>query len=106
MTLAVGTIGSPRAEACGSLPEITGDLGELAADDAELIERLREPVRKALAGSPSHFCILIEPSGHVGEILVRVIGRRASLQLAFGRDEADPGYVSGVVRDAVARFAI
>jgi hypothetical protein len=107
MTLAVGTRGNhDRVEIRSSLPEITGDVGERAVDDAQLVERLRGPVRKALGGAGSPFCVRIEPSGHVGEFLVRVTGRRASLQLAFGRDEVEPGYVSGVVRDAVARFAL
>jgi hypothetical protein len=106
MTLAVHSGNHDRVGAQGAPPEVTGDLGELAVDDAVLVERLREPVRKALGGSLSPFCVRIEPSGHVGAVIVRIIGRHASLQLSFGRDEAEPGYVSGIVKDAVARFGL
>jgi hypothetical protein len=86
--------------------EITGDLGEAAFDDEVLVPVLRDAIQKALGGARSAFCVRIEPHGHLGEILVRISGRRASLQLSFERDEAEPGYVAGIVRDAVQRFGL
>jgi hypothetical protein len=67
---------------------------------------LRDAIQNALGGARSAFCVRIEPHGHLGEILVRIGGRRASLQLSFERDEAEPGYVAGIVRDAVGRFGL
>jgi hypothetical protein len=94
------------AEAGRGLVEITGGSGEMTADDSLLLEKLREPLRRALASVGASVRVRIEARGNAGEILVRITGSRACLRLSFGRDEAEPGYVSGVVRDAVARFAL
>jgi len=89
-----------------ALVEFTGDPNELSSDDSLLVERLKEPLRRALRDARASVRVRIETRGGVGEILIRITGSRACLRLSFGRDEADPGYVSGVVRDAVARFAL
>jgi hypothetical protein len=104
MTLAVGSASHDLGERYGGPLEITGDLSETAVDDEVLVPALRDEIQKTLGGARSLFSVRIEPHGDAGEILVRVIGRRASLQLSFERDEAEPGYVAGIVRDAVERF--
>jgi len=86
--------------------EITGDLSERAVADEVLVPALRDAIKNGLGGARSAFCVRIEPHGNAGEIVVRISGRRASLQLAFERDEAEPGYVAGIVRDAVERFGL
>ncbi len=107
MTLAVGhSSGLEVAESHNRPLEITGDLGATLLDDEALVPMLRDEVQKALGGARSAFCVRIEPRGDAGEIVVRISGRRASLQLSFGRDEAEPGYVAGIVRDAVERFRL
>ena len=106
MTLAVATrsvSGFGLPESPDSL-EVTGDLSDTAVDDEVLVPALRDAIQKALGGTRSPFCVRIEPHGNA-EIAVRISGRRASLQLAFERYEAEPGYVAGIVRDAVERFA-
>jgi hypothetical protein len=107
MTLAVARNGShDPADASRAIVKITGGPGEMTADDSLLLERLREPLRRALGDASASVRVRIETRGNAGEILVRITGARACLRLAFGLDEAEPGYVSGVVRDAVARFAL
>jgi hypothetical protein len=97
---------SRRPEASRKPVEVTGDLSDIAPDDALLVERLREPLRRALGEERSAFEVRIEPRGRVGEILVRITGPRGCLRLSFGREEADPGYVAGVVKDTLARFGL
>ena len=102
MTLAVEPVSRNAADA-GLGFAGASDVPAQALDDAALVERLREPLRRALLGS--RWCASrIESRPSVGEIVVRITGPHACLQLSFGRDEAEPGYVTGVVRDAVARF--
>jgi hypothetical protein len=109
MTLAVASSRGLRfglAQPPDEALEITGDLADAAVDDEVLVPALRDAIQNALGGARSAFCVRIEPHGHLGEILVRIGGRRASLQLSFERDEAEPGYVAGIVRDAVGRFGL
>jgi len=107
MTLAVGSSSSfDLAERYDAPCEVTGDLSDVPVDDEVLVPVLREEIQKALGGAQSAFCVRIEPRGDAGEIVVRISGRRASLQLSFERDEAEPGYVAGIVHDAVERFGL
>jgi hypothetical protein len=95
-----------RAEAPDDSLEVTGDLSDTAVDDEVLVPALRDAIQRSLGGARSAFCVRIEPHGNAGEIVVRISGRRASLQMSFERDEAEPGYVAGIVRDAVERFEL
>jgi hypothetical protein len=106
MTLAVSSSSWDLAEPHEAPLEITGDLSETTVDDEVLVPVLRDAIQNALGGARSAFCVRIEPRGDAGEIVVRISGRRASLQLSFERDEAEPGYVAGIVRDAVERFGL
>jgi hypothetical protein len=106
MTLAVASSGFNLAHAPDDPLEITGDLSEAMVDDEVLVQALRDAIQNALGGARSAFCVVIEPHGNAGEIAVRIRGRRASLQLSFERDEAEPGYVAGIVHDAVERFGL
>jgi hypothetical protein len=106
MTLAVGNSSFDLAELYEAPCEVTGDLSDAPVDDEVLVPVLTEEIQKALGGARSAFCVRIEPRGDAGEIVVRITGCRASLQLSFERDEAEPGYVAGIVRDAVERFGL
>ena len=109
MTLAVGSSSYSRfglAEPPDDPLEITGDLSDGPVDDEVIVPALRDAIQSSLGGARSAFLVRIEPHGNAGEIVVRISGRRASLQLAFERDEAEPGYVAGIVRDAVERFGL
>jgi len=107
MTLAAARNGKHDPyEAGRAVVEMSGDPGKMTADDLLIVEKLREPLQRALRDARGSVRVHIDPRGSAGEILVRITGSHACLRLAFGRDEAEPGYVSGVVRDAAARFAL
>jgi hypothetical protein len=42
----------------------------------------------------------------VGEVLIAIDGRRGHLPLILGQEDLEPGYVRGVVRELVERFAL
>jgi hypothetical protein len=106
MTLAVGRysdneLAAPRYPAL----EVTGDLGLAAVADELFATALQDEVQTSLGARPS-LRVSVEPHGDAGEIVVRITGPRSCLRLSFARDEAEPGYVTGIVRDAVARFSL
>ena len=106
MTLAVGRpSGIELAEPPHAALDVTGDLGLMAFDDEPFALALQETVQSSL-GARSKLRVSAEPHGDAGEIVVRITGPRSCLRLSFARDEAEPGYVTGIVRDAVARFAL
>jgi hypothetical protein len=82
------------------------DLVQIDGDSADLVDRLREPLRRALAGRHRYYAVHVDSVGRVGEVLVSISGSTGRLPLLLGRDELDPGYVSRVVSDAVQRFAV
>jgi len=106
MTLAVGRH-SGNALAGHHHPglEVTGDLGLAACDDAPFALALQEMLQGSL-GARSTLRVSAEPHGDAGEIVVRITGPRSCLRLSFARDEAEPAYVTGIVRDAVSRFSL
>ena len=106
MTLAVGChSGIELADLRHPGPEVTGDLGLAAFGDGPFALALQETLQSSL-GARSTLRVTAEPHGDAGEIVVRITGPRSCLRLSFARDEAEPGYVTGIVRDAVARFAL
>jgi hypothetical protein len=44
--------------------------------------------------------------GRVGEVVVSITGSRGRLPVFFKADELDPGYVSRVVTDILARYGL
>lgn len=79
-------------------------LVEVHGENALLVERLREPLRRALGGRRAFYSVQVEAINRVGEVLVRATGRRGRLPLLFANDELEPGYVFGVVSHTVDRF--
>jgi hypothetical protein len=82
------------------------DLVEITGESAPVVERLREPLRLALAGRMTSYAVRIETADRVGEVLVAITGHKGRLPLRFASDELEPGYVFRVVTDAVDRFGL
>jgi hypothetical protein len=79
-------------------------LVEVGGDDARLVDRLAEPLQKALAGRRSFYAVRIEAVGRVGEVMVSIDGTKGHLPLLFGPEDMDAGYVCSVVKDTVRRY--
>ena len=105
MTLAVGRHSGIELAPPRPGLEVTGDLGRMALEDEPFAVALQEVVQESL-GARSNLRVSAEPHGDAGEIVVRINGPRSCLRLSFARDEAEPGYVTGIVRDAVDRFGL
>jgi hypothetical protein len=93
----VGSEEMGTAEAATSLVQIDGE-------NPLVVERLREPVSRALGNRRAFYSVRVETVGRVGEILVSILGHKGRIPLLFAQDELEPGYVHGVVRDTVDRF--
>lgn len=87
-------------------PDVAVNLLALRGDSEALIDRLREPVNKALTGRQAAYDVRVEAVGRVGEVLVSITGSKGRLPLLFGQEELEPGYVSRVIQDAIDRFAL
>jgi hypothetical protein len=81
-------------------------LVEITGENASVVERLREPLRLALAGRSTSYAVRIETVDRVGEVLVAITGHKGCLPLLFACDELEPGYVFRIVSDAVDRFGL
>jgi hypothetical protein len=79
---------------------------EVAGHSAELVERLRQPLRDALETRRRSYGVVIETIGRVGEVLVSVTSSRGRAPFIFGPDDLEPAYVARVVSDTVARFGL
>jgi hypothetical protein len=79
-------------------------LVEIDGENALVVDRLKEPLRRALAGRRTFYSVHVDSVNRVGEVLVSITGRRGRLPLLFAHDELEPGYVFGVVSDTVDRF--
>jgi hypothetical protein len=77
---------------------------EIGGEDAQVVERLREPLRRALGGRRAGYSVHVATVNRVGEVLVNITGHRGRLPLVFANDELEPGYVFGVVSHTVDRF--
>ena len=69
-----------------------------------LLEQFRDPLEQALLARHSRYSVRIETVGWVGEVLVSVTGTKGRLPMLFGSEDLEPGYVTRVVADTVARF--
>ena len=79
-------------------------LVEVDGENASIVERLKEPLRRALGGRRSFYSVHVDSVNRVGQVLVSITGHRGRLPLLFAQDELEPGYVFGVVSDTVDRF--
>ncbi len=77
---------------------------EIGGNDKGLVDRLAEPLQRALSGRHSFYAVRIETVGRVGEVMVRIDGSKGRLPLLFRPEDMDAGYVCSVVKDTVRRF--
>lgn len=86
--------------------DIESKLIHVTGEDSWLVDRLREPLNRALEDRRTVYEVRVESVGRVGEVLVTITGFKGHLPLFFGVEELEPGYVSRVVRDTVSRFGL
>jgi len=79
-------------------------LVQVGGDDGALVSRLKEPLRRALAGRQSFYAVRIDSVGRLGEVMVSIDGRNGHLPLLFRPEDVDAGYVCSVVKETVQRF--
>ena len=72
--------------------------------DAWLVERLREPVRRALGERGRSYHVLVDGVGRVGEVVVRISGAKGRLPLLFDHAQLEAGYVHSVVKTVIDRY--
>jgi hypothetical protein len=86
------------------ITEAATGLVQIDGENAPVVNRLREPLRRALGNRRAFYRVNVETVGRVGEVLVSILGHKGRIPLLFAQDELEPGYVHGVVRDTVDRF--
>ena len=82
------------------------DLLQIDGENALLVERLRDPLRRALGNRGSFYFVHVDTVGRVGEILVSITGSKGRLPLLLGEEELDAGYVFRVVSDTVTLYGL
>jgi hypothetical protein len=82
------------------------DLVQIDGEDALLVERLRDPLRRALGSRGAFYFVRVDSVGRVGEILVSITGSKGRLPLLLDGEDLDPGYVFRVVSDTVSRYGL
>jgi hypothetical protein len=105
MTGELATRRAPMARGA-AVPVGADDRDRVVIDgEAKLLEQLKAPLHRALAGRSAFYRVRVEGIGRCGEVLVGITGAKGSLPLLFGREELEPGYVARVVNDTLDRFA-
>lgn len=84
----------------------TQGLVHVAGDGAALVDRMREPLVKALSGRGSFYAVRVAALGPGGDVLVSITGSKGRVPLLFHSDELQAGHVSSVVRGALERTAL
>jgi hypothetical protein len=79
-------------------------LVQIDGENALIVDRLREPLSRALGNRRALYRVQVETAGRSGEVLVSILGHRGRIPLLFAPDELEPGYVYGTVRDTMDRF--
>jgi hypothetical protein len=78
----------------------------VTGEDPGLVDRLRDPLSLALSERHRCYDVDVVSVGRVGEVVVSITGSRGRLPLFFKADELEPGYVSRVVTDTLARYGL
>jgi hypothetical protein len=87
-----------------AITEVVTTLVQIDGENALVVERLREPLSRALGNRRELYRVHVGTAGRGGEVLVNILGHRGCIPLLFAPDELEPGYVLGIVRDTVDRF--
>jgi hypothetical protein len=82
------------------------DMVQIDGENALLVERLRDPLRRALENRGAFYSVRVDTVGRVGEILVSITGSRGRLPLLLGEEELETGFVFRVVSDTVSRYGL
>ncbi len=82
------------------------NLVQVEGRSAQLVERLRDPLSRALADRRTFYWVHVEAIGPAGEVLVSITGPRGHLPLLLKEKQLDPGYVATVVRDTISRLGL
>ena len=78
--------------------EITGE--------PALVAQLECALQDALANRRRRYRVNVTSVGRLGEVLVAIDTRKGRLPVILGHEDLEPGYVRGVVRELVERFAL
>jgi hypothetical protein len=70
------------------------------------LDRLVEPLCRALGGRRRFYSVRVESLGGVGEVLVAITGSRGHLPLILSPQDLEPGDVFRVVSDVLDRFGL
>ena len=81
-------------------------LVRVEGQNALLVERLRDPLHRALGGRRTFYVVKVDSMGRVGEILLSIRGARGHLPLLLREEDLEPGYVASVVKATVDRFGL
>ena len=84
--------------------EVAARLVQVTGQNQLLVERLKDPLTRALGDRHSVYTVDVDTVGRVGQVLVSISGFRGRPPLFFQPEELEPGYVFRVVKDTVARF--
>jgi hypothetical protein len=84
--------------------ETATTLVQIDGENALVLERLREPLGRALGNRRALYRVHVDTAGQGGDVLVSILGHRGRIPLLFAPDELEPGYVHGIVKDTVDRF--
>lgn len=77
---------------------------QVTGPSASLVDRLREPLQRALGDRRGLYSVRVDSVGRMGEVLVGISGSRGRVPLLFGEEDLEPGHVFQVVRDTVTRL--
>ncbi len=77
---------------------------DISAENAALLDRLTDPLCRALDGRRRYYSVRVEPLGRVGEVLVTITGSKGRLPLIFSPEDLEPGDVFRIVSDTVDKY--
>jgi hypothetical protein len=75
---------------------------EISGDST--LDRLIDPLCRALGDRQRSYTVHVEAVGRVGEVLVTITGSRGHLPLIFSPQDLEPGDLFRMVSDTVDRF--
>ncbi len=77
---------------------------EISGDSAALLDRLEDPLRRALGDRKRFYEVQVATLGRVGQVLVTITGSKGRLPLIFSPADLEPGDVFRIVSDTVDKY--